>query len=140
MESSRQKTFGYEFELGNCKNVEASLPSKKNDIFVITADGCKVVLKLLEDKFDLLPGYWVKGQDGTTHWIDFVLYSGDEKEFDLMQIDQAVLAFALSIGNQSDELTIQDTSCKIEKNQLTASWMGLNIELPIKPGKNPDNL
>jgi len=136
----KAKDLRLRFELGNCKNVEADLPSKENKAFVVSANGCKMSLQLLEYKFDSHSGYWEKGQDGSTQWIDFVLYSGDEKEFDLLQIDQAVLAFALSIGNQTDEFTIQDTSCQIEKNQLKASWIGLNIELPVKPEKNPDNL
>lgn len=136
----RAKDLRLRFELGNCKNVGANLPTKKNRAFIISADGCKISLQLLESKFDSFTGYWEKGQDSTTHWVDFVLYSGNEKDFDLNQIGQAVLSFALLFGNQTDDLIIRETSCKIYKDKLKASWNDLNIELPVKPEKNPANL
>lgn len=128
------------FELGNCKKIDATLPAKENNVFTVVADSGKMCIQLLEAKFDDLKGYWEKGSDGQNSWIDYVIYSGDEKDFDLTAVKQAVYAFALSFGNLSDELSINEAKCAITGNMLKASWMDLSVEAPVKPDKNPGNL
>lgn len=128
------------FELGNCRSTEINLPNTENDVFSVTAENCKIVIQLLEGKFGSCKGYWEKGNDNLNYWVDYVIYSGDEKDFDLNQIDQAVLTFALSLGNLSENLTIENANSKITNGILNASWMDLLVEVPVKPNKNPGNL
>ncbi len=128
------------FELGNCKNAAVNIPEKENDAFSVEAENCRMVIKLLDGKFDHLKGYWEKGHDDENYWADYVLYSGDERDFDLTQIDQAVLAFALSFGNLDDHLSIENANSRITNGMLKASWEGLAVEVPVKPDKNPANL
>lgn len=136
----KAKDLRMRFELGNCRNSELDLPIYRNDVFSVTIENCKIVIQLLEGKFGLCKGYWEKGNDESNSWVDYVLYSGDEKDFDLNQIDQAVLAFAISLGNVSDNLSIENATSKIANNLLKASWKDLSVELPVKPDKNPGNL
>lgn len=128
------------FELGNCKHAEIDIPEKEYDAFFVTAENCRMVIRLLDGKFDRLKGYWEKGHDQENYWVDYVLYSGDERDFDLIQIDQAVLAFALSLGNLDDHLSIENATSRISNGMLKASWEELAVEVPVKPDKNPANL
>lgn len=128
------------FELGNCKSVDVVLPSKENDAFTVVADGSKMAIQLLQAKFGMLKGYWEKGSDGKNSWIDYVIYSGNERDFDLTEIDQAVYAFALSFGNESEDVSIKEAKSLISNNILNAFWNSLSVEIPVKPEKCPRNL
>lgn len=128
------------FELGNCKNIEVNLPAKDNDTFTVMADGSQFAIQLLHAKFGTLKGYWEKGNDGKDCWIDYVIYSGEEKSFDLTQMEQAIYAFALGIGNQQDHISIENAISTVSNGILKASWAGMFVEAFVKPDKNPGNL
>lgn len=128
------------FELGNCKSVAVNLPKKENEPFLITAENCGLAIKLLDAKFDGLRSFWEEGHDELNYWVDYVLYSGDEKDFDLTQVNQAVLAFALELGNLSGKLAVENAKSQTDNGILRASWEELAVEVPVKPDKNPANL
>jgi hypothetical protein len=65
-----------------------------------------------------LKGYWGKGHDEENYWVDYVLYSGDERDFDLTRTDQAVLAFALNLGNLSDQLAVAKADSRINRRNI----------------------
>ena len=116
------------------------MPTGKNVAFTIDACGVKAGICLLEARFDNLKGYWEKGGDGENSWIDYVIYSGDEKEFDLTQVSQAIYAFALSLGDISGEYSVDNATAVISGNLLNATWGELSIQAPVRPDKNPSNL
>lgn len=128
------------FELGNCKHAEINIPEKEHDAFSVTAENCRMVIKLLDAKFGRLKGYWEKGHDEENYWLDYVLYSGDKRDFDLTQTDQAILAFALNFGNLSDQLVVESATSRTDNGILKASWEELTVDVPVKPDKNPANL
>ena len=136
----KAKDLRLRFEFGSCKDVDVSLPVRENVAFTAEASGCKTAIRLLEARFDHLKGYWEKGGDGENSWVDYVIYSGNEKDFDLTQVAQAIYAFALSFGNQLDELSVDGADAVISDNVLNASWGDLSVQAPVKPGKNPANL
>lgn len=136
----KAKDLRLRFELGNCKHVEVDLPDNQHEEFSVTAENCRMTIRLLEGKFGTLKGYWEKGSDEVNNWLDFVLYSGDERDFDLTQLDEAVLAFALNFGRSSDQLAVENAACQTVDGVLKASWEELSVELPVKPDKNPANL
>lgn len=118
----KAKDLRLRFEFGSCKDLDVSLPVRENVAFTAEASGCKTAIRLLEARFDHLKGYWEKGGDGENSWVDYVIYSGNEKDFDLTQVAQAIYAFALSFGNQSDELSVDGADAVISDNVLNASW------------------
>lgn len=136
----KAKDLRLRFELGNCKSMDVNIPTKENEAFTVSTDGCKIAIQLLQAKFGTLNGHWEKGSDETGSWVDYVIYSGDEKTFDLTLLDQAVYAFALSIGSLGDNISIEDAKSSISDGMLKASWMGMSVEAPVKPDKNPRNL
>lgn len=127
------------FELGNCKDIKVSLPASEKETFCIEACGRNISLSLLEARFDSSKGYWEKGSDGTNSWVDFVIYTGEAKVFDLTQMKQVAYAFALSFGMQEDKYVGQ-AKAVIKENELTATWENLSVQIPVKPEKCPRNL
>ena len=113
---------------------------KPNEAFTINACESQTVIRLLENKFGNLKGYWEKGNDKENCWVDYVIYNGQEKDFDLTQIQQAVYAFALSFGNLTDHVSVKNAHATISNNILEASWDDLAVQAPVKPVKCPGNL
>ena len=136
----KAKDLRFRFEFGNCKEIDVTLPLKDNDMFTVETNGGKMCLQMLQAKFDNLKGHWEQGGDGQNSWVDYVIYSGDEKDFDLMAVKEAVYAFALSFGIKSDNLVIRNAKSSMAGDVLHATWMGLSVEVPVKPDKNPRNL
>lgn len=128
------------FELGNCKDVKVDLPRQDTDAFTVEVEGCKMIIQMLEAKFGTWQGYWEKGGNNETCWIDYIIYSGEEKDFDLARIPEVIYAFALIWGNQQDRLSVEGSGCEVADGVLKAKWGNLSIEVPVRPGKNPANL
>ncbi|MCD8138070.1 MAG: hypothetical protein LUH01_19795 [Parabacteroides gordonii] len=136
----KAKDLRLRFEFGNCKEINTTLPVKPNEAFTINACESQTVIRLLENKFGNLKGYWEKGNDKENYWVDYVIYNGQEKDFDLTQIQQAVYAFALSFGNLTDHVSVKNAHATISNNILEASWDDLAVQAPVKPVKCPGNL
>lgn len=136
----KAKDLRLRFEFGNCKEINTTLPLKPNEAFTINACESQTVIRLLENKFGNLKGYWEKGNDKENCWVDYVIYNGQEKDFDLTQIQQAVYAFALSFGNLTDHVSVKNAHATISNNILEASWDDLAVQAPVKPVKCPGNL
>ena len=136
----KAKDLRLRFEFGNCKEINTTLPEQLNEAFTIQACGSQTSIRLLENKFDDSKGRWEEGNDGKNSWVDYVIYDGQEKDFDLTQIQQAVYAFALSFGNLTDHVSVKNAQATISNKILEASWDGLAVQAPVKPEKCPRNL
>ncbi|MBB6050110.1 hypothetical protein [Armatimonas rosea] len=79
-------------------------------------------------QFGEFEGKLVIGGDDTRKWVDIVLYEGDEREFNLAALDQALLAFTLRVGTQG---SFQGQG---SAGSYTLSSQGLSITVPTKPG------
>lgn len=128
------------FELGNCKNAQIELPSNVNDPFVASVEGKQLSLQLFSYEFDKYSGYWEKGSDNSNMWIDFVIYSGEEKEFDLGEMQRAVLGFALNFGDTAQKISNDIVNHGITDGNLKARWGDMILDVTVKPDKNPGNL
>lgn len=128
------------FEFGNSNGFTVDGLNQKNDLFSVETEGCLVVVQLLESRFGDCKGYWEKGGDGKNSWVDYVIYSGNEKEFDLTKLSQAIFAFALSLGNQPDSTDIDAAKSVISGNTLEVSWNTLSVKATVKPEKSQRNL
>ena len=129
------------FEIGNCDNAAINLPQNINDNILINADNGKIAIRLLAAEFDNLDGYWEKGNDGTINYLDYIIYNGKEKDFDLTQIEKAVLSFALMFGTNEDNISIdQAANAEIKDNIINCSWNELSVKTNVKPDKSAKNL
>ncbi|AOW09017.1 hypothetical protein [Flavobacterium gilvum] len=90
--------------------------------------------------FGDLKGKWETGRDGTKAWIDFVIYSGDSRDFNLSEINTAFLGFALTIdetlGKGAKNVKVDETG----NDQLNVQWNNLQLQVGTKPTNQPPNL
>ncbi len=88
-------------------------------------------IELPYHKFGDYQGSWSTGGDDKNKWIDFVVYSGSEKEFNFGKIEEAVLGFLLSLkaGN------IPEAPVEVSKpgEFLNLKWNDLSVNALIKP-------
>ena len=124
------------FEFGNTDVKNLKLPAKNDAPFSFDIDGLQFNICLFHSVFGKYKGYWEKGGDDQTAWLDFVLYAGKETEIDLMTIEHAALGFTFCIGSCPQE----PVKYTVSDGMLDAGWNGLKINIPVKPDKNPGNL
>jgi hypothetical protein len=88
-------------------------------------------IELPYQKFGDYQGNWSPGGDDKNKWIDFVIYSGGEKEFNFGEIQEAVLGFLFSLkaGN------ISEAPVEVSKSgeNLNLKWNNLSVSALIKP-------
>lgn len=128
------------FELGNCRNAQIELPSNVNDSFVVAVEDKQLFLQLFSSEFDSYSGYWEKGSDDSNQWVDFVIYSGEEKDFGLSEMQKAVLAFTLHFGGSNDKILNDEVKYEITDEHLKAQWRDMSLNITVKPDKEPGNL
>jgi hypothetical protein len=80
---------------------------------------------------DLTPT-WEGGQDRDSAWLDQVLYSGDDRDFDLTQIQTAAIGFALRLTSVPAAAAPQPTQT-LSEGRLTLAWESLRIAVPARP-------
>jgi len=121
------------FELGNVDGKDAALPAATFEPFNLNLDSLVFNFQLFSAKFGDLKGHWEKGGDGKSAWLDFVFYSGVEKEFDLTKINQAVIGFTFSVENQQSGQRYTKPDNNENEQSMRVNWDGLTLELPVKP-------
>ena len=78
-----------------------------------------------------------KGRDDRLAWVDFVIYSGDEKSFDLTQLQEACFAWHTYIGKDVNFSTAVPVAIRKE-NLLKVSADDMSISIPVKPALEND--
>jgi hypothetical protein len=122
------------FEFGNVKSPEElSFPASSKEPFSITLDNLKFNLQLCYAMFEKRKGHWEKGGDGKNSWIDYVLYSGPETEFDLTRINEAVMSFTFSIETSGKTTAIEKAKVSEKLGIMKVQWYGFDLEVPLKP-------
>lgn len=128
------------FEFGNVKSPEELvIPASVNDPFVINLDQLEFNFQLYSAEFDGAKGHWEKGGDGKTSWIDFVFYSGAEKEIDLTKIDRAVSGFIFELNSKNEKKEFKKADLSEKDGILKIEWNGLKLETPVKPQAPKNN-
>lgn len=128
------------FEFGNVKSPdELAIPASLNDSFVINLDELEFNFQLFCSEFDGTKGYWEKGSDGKTSWIDFVFYSGAEKEIDLIKMNRAVSGFIFELNSTDGKKEFKKADVSEKEGILKIEWNGLKLETPVKPQAPKNN-
>lgn len=75
-----------------------------------------------------------KGGEGELSWVDYIIYVGEEKEFDLSKFNEACFAWQTLINSDVTTLaTIEQSDA-----QLTVLGDGLSLSIPTKPALEAD--
>lgn len=136
----KAKDLRLRFEFGTIPVDQLAVPANNNDAFTLQIDGLQFNLQLYQAVFDQMKGRWEKGGDEKAAWIDYVLYSGEEKDIDLATVDKAVIGFAFSISDGDKNAKNPNPVISNEGGNLTTQWKGLRVNLPVKPASQPKNL
>lgn len=129
------------FELGNCCNIdEIELPIKDKESFSFKIGGVQLAIQLYKFSFGGMKGYWEKGKDDKNSWVDYVLYAGSGKDFDLQSMNDASLGFSVSIGLSDEKLRSEPVVVSQQGNQMDANWKGLSVSISVKPTTNAKNI
>jgi hypothetical protein len=137
----RARDLRLRFEFGNIKDASLmSLPSAIKDQFSVKTDGLRFNIQVFETTFADMNCYWQKGGDSKSSWIDLIIYSGEEKEFNLSLINRAVFGFTFTMGTDNGPFTMLKPIITENNGEITAKWNGLTVSLPVKPLALPKNL
>ncbi|MDD4992789.1 MAG: hypothetical protein PHR83_11190 [Paludibacter sp.] len=129
----KAKDLRLRFEFGNVKAADLTIPSSDNAIKSFFINGLQFNIQLYQTIFDQLKGHWEKGGDEKSSWVDFVIYSGAETDFDLSEMKQAVMSFTFSMGIQGIHLPTDKPDFSIKDGILNTKWNGLILNIPVKP-------
>jgi hypothetical protein len=136
----KAKDLRLRFEFGNVKNPEElSVPASANDPFEINIDQLKFNFQLYSAEFNGANGYWEKGGDGKNSWVDFIFYSGAEKEFDLTKINRAVSGFIFELNSADTKQEFKKADVSEKEGIMKIEWNGLKLETPVKPQAPKNN-
>jgi hypothetical protein len=137
----RAKDLRLRFEFGNVKeSAKMILPDEANSQFTIKTDDLSFTIQMFAATFSEYQGYWEKGGDNRSSWVDLVLYSGIEKEFNLKLIEKAIIGFTFILLPQNEEPGIEKPSITEKAGNLTAIWKNMSVSIPVKPLPLPKNL
>ena len=123
----KAKDLRLRLELGGPAAKASTLAQATGQTVSLTLPTVKVHFSLVAATFGDIEGKLVIGGNDTLKWVDIVLYEGDEREFNLAALDQALLAFVLSVGTQISFHGQGDGS------SYTLSSQELSLTVPTKP-------
>jgi len=117
------------FEFGNTKlPSDLVLPTQLNQPITFSTDSLWFDINIFEAAFNKNMGYWEKGANATSSWIDYVLYKDKRTEFDLNQLHKVITAFTLSMNNYEPKHEIAP-SFSYDGPYLNATWGDLKIKV-----------
>jgi hypothetical protein len=93
----------------------------------IQAAGLRLDLGISCARFGSRPGELRSGGDGNRRWADVVFYAGEEKEFDLSALEEAIVGFVFSVGGHGR------VQSRIEAGELRMNCDELTVAARTKP-------
>ena len=117
---------------GDIGSVGFMVPDVQNNSFRGKSGTINFKIDIPYAKIGDFKGSWSTGGDEKSKWIDLVLYSGPELEFNFGKIEEAVIGFLLSVkaDNVIDKFPIK--TIKSDK-YLQLLWKDLQIKALTKP-------
>ncbi len=116
---------------GDISSVGFNAPEADKNRVVGKSGNLNFRIELPYQKFGDYKGNWSTGGNEKNKWIDFVIYSGSEKEFNFGKIQEAVLGFLFSLKAG----TIPETPVEVAKSgeNLNLKWNNLTVSTLTKP-------
>lgn len=79
-----------------------------------------------------------KGHDDKLAWVDYVIYKGDEKSFDLNAVNKACFVWQTVIGSANAPVAASKPKITEKGNHLEARTAKMAISIPVKPAKEDE--
>ncbi len=136
----KAKDLRLRFEFGKVPESDLTLPDASGAPFTIETGGLQFSILMYLAEFGGMKGRWEKGSDDDASWVDYVLYKGNEKDFDLTEMDEAALGFAFLLNQKGQKIEMKQISASRQGGTLAAQWEGLKVSVPTKPMEQPKNL
>lgn len=129
------------FEFGPELNIEElQLPARPEEPFSFSVAGMPFYLRLCTAAFGSLPLRWERGRDDERCWVDLVVYNGERRAFDLSAIEQALIGFALAMGDTARASQAAAPRISSANGSTQLVWDGLRVEARNRPEKQPAHL
>ena len=91
------------FEIGgNLDDVKAEAITRDDELAMVHIAEQMMSVKKLFTAFDGERPGWELGQEQNKMFLDYVIYSGEKKRFDFLQMQEALLVFAWRLGEPSN--------------------------------------
>ena len=98
-------------------------------------DDVRVDIQLVHAFFDdEVVSRMEKGRDKNSCWVDLVIYTGKEKEFDLNRISQAAFGWSTRIYTDEDDRSLPTARAVVKDQRIDLQWDNLQLSAPTKPG------
>ena len=97
----------------------------------ITAGGLALSFNLSGARFGDLDGKLIAGGEDELRWLDVVFYSGEEREFNLAELSQAIVGFVFAVGSHGR------VTSRLEDGRLLMQCDELSVAAPVRPGLKP---
>lgn len=124
----RARDLRLRFELGGPAARGARItPAADGLSAAIQAGGLTLGAELLRARLGQKAATFSTGANATLTWLDVVLHEGDDREFDLAALEEAIVGFVLSVGPHAA------ATASVKEGVLTLGCAGLNVSATIKP-------
>ena len=130
----RAKDLRLRFEFGgSAASQKLPIPATREGAATVRLGELSVALTVPACSFGDLSPAWSSGQDSAKAWLDLVLYSGDDRAFDLPQLTAAAIGFALRMT--SSEAAPPQVTHVLTNGRLSLTWDALHLSIPVRPDK-----
>ena len=126
------KQLALRFELGNVEIEETSLPRDYQEPFRVDLGELSMSVEVPYVAFEAAQPYWKLSREEDMIYLDLVIYEGENKTFDLSQMEEAGLAMFFSLDEESE--TVDKVEYQTNNGTLQLKWQGMRLIIPLKPG------
>jgi len=123
----RARDLRLRFELGGPAAKNAALTLTSPTTATLSCGDLTFHLTLARARLGALAGKLTTGQTADLRYLDVEFYHGDDREFDLAALGEAITAFALSVGPHGP------VTLNLDARQLTLTCDGLAVTAATKP-------
>ncbi|MBI5692191.1 MAG: hypothetical protein HZC55_19080 [Verrucomicrobia bacterium] len=123
----RARDLRLRFEFGGPAASTVTVAPPAGDRAAIDAAGLPLHLQVLRARLGTRDGVLQRGGNDKLRWLDVVLHEGDDREFSLASLEEAIVGFALG-AQQTPQ-----ASASLSAGRLTVTWDDLTVSAPLKP-------
>ncbi len=117
---------------GDVSSINFTSTDPKNRVVKGSSGKVNFRIELPIVKFGDYSGTLTTGGDDKNKWIDFVIYSGTEKDFDFKKLRQTIIGFLVTLKNGPIEAD-KKVSIRKSGDQMELRWNNLNVNARTKP-------
>lgn len=130
----RAKDIRLRFEFGGSDRYDQMTITDDQTIRVVDGD-TRIEVQLLHACFADEQIYRLeKGKDEERSWVDLLIYSGDERVFDLTTMEQAAIGWTTRISTNRDQSEDSVAArAEVQNQQLQLEWGDLRLSVPVRP-------